>query len=427
MASKIYIYTLSSALHKETLVSERTKKFLDGLQIEYTFCGSDFSTYGSADLSLIYVCTGGTENQFLQLFGQLQKQASHPFYLLTSGESNSLAASMEILSYLHIHHLKGKILHGTCSYVSKRIAGLASVEAGRKQLKGMRIGIIGNPSDWLISSNVDYAAIEERLGVKFVHVDIHEVNISQAAKDNSQSTPCSANNVCDSTSKETELEEYRKKVSPLCSGDEAGVLRSLDGALQLYYALKDVVNRYDLQAFTIRCFDLLSTYHNTGCLALARLNEEGIVAGCEGDVPTLLSMIVSKVLTGVSGFQANPAQINVESGEVLFAHCTIPFNMVERYELDTHFESSIGVGIRGYMEEGFVTVFKLSPSLDHCFIAEGQLMCSGNAENLCRTQQHIRLNRPVDAQYFLKEPIGNHHVIIPGHVKELLEQFCCTE
>ena len=75
----------------------------------------------------------------------------------------------------------------------------------------------------------------------------------------------------------------------------------MEGAKTIYLALKELVSRHRLQGFTLRCFDLLTTVHNTGCLALARLNAEGIVSGCEGDVPTLLTMAIVKVLTGVSG------------------------------------------------------------------------------------------------------------------------------
>ena len=65
-----------------------------------------------------------------------------------------------------------------------------------------------------------------------------------------------------------------------------------------------------------------------------------------------VSAVTQAFLTslGISGFQANPSSINPETGEIIFAHCTIPLNMVERYELDTHFESGIGTGIRGYMK-----------------------------------------------------------------------------
>ncbi len=201
------------------------------------------------------------------------------------------------------------------------------------------------------------------------------------------------------------------------------IRRSLPDADRIYRALKGLVTRYRLQGFTIRCFDLLTTVQNTGCLALAKLNAEGIVAGCEGDVPALLTMMIAQKVAGVSGFQANPARIDPETGEMVFAHCTIPFNMVERYELDTHYESGIGVGIRGYMKEGPVTIFKVSGDLSRCFIEEGELIRNQAEADLCRTQQIIRLDDPAKASYFLTAPIGNHHIILPGHHREVLEQL----
>ena len=191
----------------------------------------------------------------------------------------------------------------------------------------------------------------------------------------------------------------------------------------IYNALKDVIGKYQLQGFTLRCFDLLTTVKDTGYMPLARLNAEGFVAGCEGDVPAMLSMMIGRSLTGVSGFQANPASINPETGELLFAHCTIPLDMVERYELDTHFESGIGVGIRGFMKEGPVTIFKVSGDLSRRFIAEGYLVENQSKPDLCRTQQLIRLSDKSQAAYFLTNPIGNHHIIMPGHLKELLESI----
>jgi L-fucose isomerase-like protein len=138
----------------------------------------------------------------------------------------------------------------------------------------------------------------------------------------------------------------------------------------------------------------------------------------------MLSMMIAQSLLGVSGFQANPVSINPETGEMLFAHCTIPFNMVERFELDTHFESGIGVGIRGYMKEGPVTIFKVSGNLSRCFIAEGTLVRSQAKPDLCRTQQVIQLADKRQTDYFLTRPIGNHHIILPGSHQGLLLPFC---
>ena len=109
---KIAIYTLTSELHDEKAVESVTHEFLGGLGIEYLFRGRDYADYGSHPLSLIYVRTGGTEGIFLRLLPMLLEKSRQPFYLLTSGKSNSLAASMEILSYLRQKGIPGEILHG---------------------------------------------------------------------------------------------------------------------------------------------------------------------------------------------------------------------------------------------------------------------------------------------------------------------------
>jgi L-fucose isomerase-like protein len=396
MMNNIAIFTLTSELHDEQAVSAVTREFLDSLHVDYDLKGADYTSYGQHTLDLIYVRTGGTEGIFRRLLPQLQQQSSRPFYLLTSGKSNSLAASMEILSYLRQNGFAGEIIHGTADYISTRIRLLAKVGAAKEQMSNCRLGIVGQPSDWLISSHANEAIVKEKLGIELISVPMQELMdiIKATPLLTVGQTPC----------------------------EQAAIRQSLPGAEQIYQSLKTLVSRNNLQGFTLRCFDLLTAVHNTGCLALAKLNAEGIVAGCEGDVPTMLSMAIIQALTGFSGFQANPSRINPETGEMLFAHCTIPLNMVERYEFDTHFESGIGVGIRGYMQEGPVTVFKVSGDLSRHFIAEGILVRNQAEADLCRTQQIIVLNDKSQTNYFLREPIGNHHVIVAGHHQELLEE-----
>ena len=377
----IAIYTLTSELHDEEAVAAVTQEFLGSLGIEYTLRGNDYSDYGQHALYVIYVRTGGTEGIFKRLLPQLRQQSQAPFYLLTSGKSNSLAASMEILSYLQQNYMQGEIIHGSADYIARRLTTLHQVHQAKRKLAGTRYGIIGEPSDWLISSAADPKAVKARLGIELVEIPIDELIEGAKGADGK------------------------------------------DMPERIYEVLKGIAEKYQLSGFTLRCFDLLTAVKNTGCWALAKLNSEGTVAGCEGDVPAMLSMAITNALLGVSGFQANPSQINPETGEMLFAHCTIPLNMVESYELDTHFESGIGVGIRGYMKEGAVTVFKVSGDLKRSFVAEGQLVRNQAKPDLCRTQQVIQLADNEQANYFLTQPIGNHHIITPGSNRRLFQDF----
>ena len=394
----IAVYTITSGLHDEAAVNQLSDAFLKGVfpEEDFEFKGSDFSDFGTHTLNLIYVRTGGAEGIFKALLPEMLARGIDRYYLLTSGKSNSLAASLEILSYLRQQGLRGEVLHGSDTYVSERIHTLEKVQETRSRLKEMRIGVIGQPSDWLIASQADPIALLDKLGIRMVEVPMEELLV-EIGKAQGEPAP--------------EEQEMTQKVRD-----------AYPGAVKIYNALRVLVGKYELDAFTLRCFDLLTTVGNTGCLALSCFNSEGIPASCEGDVPALISMIISHVLTGVSGFQANPARIDVQTGRMLFAHCTIPFNMVEDWQFDTHFESGIGVGIHGIFPVGPVTVFKVSGDLKRHFVAEGELLDNQYEDNLCRTQVNLQLH-PENARYFLTDPIGNHHIIVPGHCKALFEEL----
>lgn len=392
------VYTLTSGLHDEASVARLSDKFLGSVFPEGGFLmrGADFSDFGTHGLDLIYVRTGGAEGIFKQLLPDLLSRGAERFLLLTSGQSNSLAASLEILSYLQQQGLRGEVLHGSEAYLRRRIQVLETVAAARGKLRGTRIGVVGAPSDWLIASHADPAALSERLGLTLQDIPMDELL--------------------------TEITQAPAHPLPARMPMARDVSGAWPDASRIIHALQALVERHGLGAFTLRCFDLLSAIGNTGCLALAQCNADGIPAACEGDIPALLSMMIAQALTGRTGFQANPARIDPESGELLFAHCTVPFNMVRDWTYDTHFESGIGIGIHGELPEGPVTVFKVSGDLRRHFAAEGTLVRNQYEQHLCRTQVVLQL-QPEDARYFLTRPIGNHHIILPGHHKGLLEEF----
>ena len=393
---KMAIFSLTSALHDEQAVNGMSDEFLGSLGVEFDWKGNDFADYGSYPLNLIFVRTGGTEGLFLSLMPSLQEKSAQPFYLLTSGKSNSLAASMEILSYLRQQGCQGEILHGDTQEIAQRITILEKVQTARKRLAGARLGMIGKPSDWLIASKADAENVRAKLGMELIHIPMDHLLSTLASVPSSPVAEACPNPV---------------------------IAAYLPGAERIYKALKELVAAYQLDGFTIRCFDLLKAVNNTGCLALAKLNAEGVAAGCEGDVPALMSMMLSMSLTGKTGFQANPSSVDRSRREIVFAHCTIPLNMTTRYEYDTHFESGIGVGIRGFMDEGPVTVLKVSGDLSMYYVAEGQLLSCQSTPNLCRTQLLVRMDEAEAVSYFLTRPIGNHHVVIPGRQKRLLEEL----
>lgn len=404
---KISLYTLTSSLHDKNAVDAVSIDFIESVEralgFKMDFAGDDFSTYGKSDLDLIFVRTGGSEGLFKKVYDKLDGDV----LLLTSGKSNSLAASLEILSFLNQEGRKGEVLHGGVEYIARRIEILAKVSKARRQLCGQKLGIIGEPSDWLISSRADKDAVKRKLGLELVDIPINEL-IEEASKDQDINV----------SNKHQEIISGLRKDAPEI------IKQYVEGAIKIYGGMKSIVDKYELSGLTVRCFDLLSTLGNTGCLALALLNAEGIPAGCEGDIPALLSMAIGNALTGQCGFQSNPSQIDPVLGQILLAHCTVPLNMVCKWSYNTHFESGIGVAVHGELPEGDATVFKVSGDLSRAFCEEASLMENRYGDNLCRTQILLQFASPsVCSGYFLTNPIGNHHIVFTGKQKELFSAF----
>ena len=405
----IRLYTLTSDLHSEMMADAAAEPFVQGVETAlgecFCFRGADFSDYGSAGaVDLIYVRTGGTEGLFKQVFcsegGSPRIPGGAPVRLLTSGESNSLAASMEILSYLRLHGLAGEILHGSAAEIAGRLKGDAPCPSATfhrplghsRLLAGQRYGIVGHPSDWLISSDVDPRKAADVLGAELVEIDIEE--LLTLWKD-------SATGAETYGLKPLNVPKFGRPIS------EAELAKSL----RVYESLVRIVNKYHLNGLTLRCFDLLTAIGTTGCLALALLNSNRVVATCEGDLPAMLSMAVAQKVAGTPGFQVNLSKITGD--DLLFAHCTVPLNIVEDYCYDTHFESGIGVAIHGEFRTGPFTLFKIGAQLNE-FVAEDVQLTANQYENrLCRTQVHIQA--PGLPAYLLSAPLGNHHILLPGH------------
>ena len=406
----IGLYTLTSPLHDENAVNAASAEFIGQIEntlgCQFDFCGPDFSSYGTHDLDVIYVRTGGTEGLFEEVFPSLQGN----ILLLTSGKSNSLAASLEILSYLGQHDRKGEIIHGSVEYIAQRLTVLSKVNVAKQFLNGQNLGIIGQPSDWLISSNADEVKVKGKLGINLVNIPIDElIDLVKSSKDLSSYLPANSKGLTDTV--------------------PTGIQKYTEGALRIYCALKKLIEKYQLSGLTLRCFDLLSTVENTGCLALAMLNAEGIPSGCEGDVPTLLTMTIGKALTGQCGFQANPSRIDPQTGEMLLAHCTVPLDMIRSFSFNTHFESGIGLAVHGEMPEGDATIAKFSGNLGRHFCCKADLTGNPYEKSLCRTQITLKVEEnptQICRDYFLKSPIGNHHVVFIGDQTAVFEAFAET-
>lgn len=325
---------------------------------------------------VIAVLSGGTEAQFVDLVKAKKIDLKRPVYLMVSEYSNSLPAALEILSFIRQRNGMAKIMQHAKDTIFPDVAETESLtrtplEKVLKNDKKVRLGVIGKSSDWLIASQVNYKEILEKTNSELIDIPFDEL---------------------------ASLGE----VDP-----------GMKGAEDIYIRLKVIIDKYKLDGITLRCFDLFTTCKNTGCLAVSKLNDEGIPAGCEGDIPVLLTLMACKRLTGEPGWMANPARINAD-GKILLAKCTIALKMTEKHEFTKHFESGIGVAIHGEVAPGEYTLVKLSNDLKRLLAVNVTVTGCQYEQNLCRTQVWIQ-STPIVSQYLLTSPLSNHHILIKGH------------
>jgi len=157
---------------------------------------------------------------------------------------------------------------------------------------------------------------------------------------------------------------------------------------------------------------------------LSKLNDEGIIAGCEGDIVSLIGMIAATRKIGQIVWMANPSQIDIDNSELVLAHCTVPTCLVNDVELNTHFESDQGVGLNGLFPKTDVTLFRLGGKrLDKKYISTGKIISNKYSNNLCRTQIKVKFDDNNKLEELLNNPLGNHLLVAQGKHPYILEGF----
>ena len=398
---KLNLITFASSLATRESIFTDHHELLDAIKekydVQYIF-PEELDKPLPEGATMVLVGSGGVEEMVKAHINRL------PSYvvLIADGLKNSLAASLEILSWMRQNDLHGRVLHGPTDFIMQGIDEYAIAQDVIDKLNGKRVGVIGKPSGWLIASGVDYAAIRERWAVSMVDVPLDEVVKGYEAIGDDE--------VQDIT------DEFINKAVGVKEPSRDEVVK----AMRLYRSIKNIVELYRLDALTLNCFDLIPTTRTTGCVALALLNQEGIPAGCEGDEQTLLTMLAVQAATGEMTFMANPSKIlDNAAHEMVFAHCTIAPAMTDRYIVRDHYESLSGVAVEGIIDPMDMTIVKCGGrEMERLFISRARLLECTTNPNMCRTQLHLRLDEPLD--YFLERSIGNHHVIVRGnHVEEL--------
>ena len=383
-----------------------------------------------------FILTGGTEGIVLEYLSSLGKPSGKPFplVLVAHPRHNSLPAALEIAARARQDGGSAILIlvKSPSDDEARRAVEEAVLLCGAVgSMRASRIGAIGKPSDWLVASSQTPASVASTWGATMEVIALselrREIDAVRASAEAEVGVDADAGKAAGGALS-VEAAGFLEKAAYRREPNADDMSKSDD----VYRALRSIAAARHLDGLSLRCFDLVNLDRSTGCFALSQLADEGIDAGCEGDVPSIIALRWMRLLSGKAAWMANPADISLGGkgkgeGRLLLAHCTVPRTLLTRYGIRSHFESGLGVAVAGTFAPGPVTVVRLGGiALDQAWIAEGIVRESPSDEGLCRTQALLEMEE-ADLEKLLEHPLGNHLVVAFGHWKRLARRYLALE
>lgn len=262
---------------------------------------------------------------------------------------------------------------------------------------------IGQTEPWVVSNAADVSIYENRFGVKIVPVAQEELETMFNNATREQAEP------------------YYDWFTTHSQGCVEPTDDDIWNASRMAYALVTLLENYHATAAAIACFNLLRTGTNT-CLGVSYVNNStDMIAGCECDMDSTITMMLMKKIADTKLWMANPG-IHPD-GTINFSHCTSPVCCTGSPApciLRSHHESGIGVSLQVSMPENCrVTACRVSNDASDMTINLGTSV-PGTYENACRSQMYVRFD---DMDRYLDTVLGCHQVFAFEDISSRLRQL----
>ncbi len=301
----------------------------------------------------------------------------------------------------------------------KALASFIAAARCIRGLKDCRIGLAGGRVPGFYTSNFDEMKTRAKFGVTVEVADLLEV-VETAKK-------LSAEQLAEGRA------VVKKSASKVCGVPDA----ELDLAAKMFASFKAMAEKYRLTALAIRCWPEFSDFFGIApCAVIGMLNDNGIPASCEGDVPGALTMSILKELAGggLPLFVDLIAYDEKENTGVVW-HCgAAPTSLCRKFEetqYRLHFRvdggDKKGVTNDFSLKAGRVTLAKLDQDTDGHF---RMLIAPGTAID---TEPFIRGN-PLTIKFdrsvgklidtIMMKGFEHHYTVIHADVTAELLQFC---
>lgn len=294
-----------------------------------------------------------------------------------------------------------------------------------KTLNNSRIGQIGELADGFENLHVDERVLKRRFGT----VLQTEHTVKELVIRAESYTP-------------SDIAPYLEAIYGAGEQTSSVGKRAMEKFARLNRAFKDFAGMYDYNALAISCWSRFQELYDVAvCAAMSRLNDSGMVAPCEADVASAVTMLMLNALNGGRSSLNDMVAVDESDGSLNLWHCGVApgcwadkcgvkwdahFNIGDQENTEWH---GHGVVAQMQFEPGPVTIAAIDNRFEKVFVMTGNVLenkpgyagSSGWVGNLKINGEPV--NIPDLINTIMVGGVNHHYSTARGHLSAEINEF----
>ncbi len=344
--------------------AESVRRFLDSEEVDFTLLINASLPFGRVMLPL-------AKAKSRLGFWSIPEPTKEGVLQLNSFCGVNLMGSL-LSHYTSRAGIPGKWFYGqpdSPMFIDRFLCTLKAIRA-IKMLETLRIGQVGGLANGFENMYADERDLERKFGSYLQTRHSVEEIVARAEK----------YSVSDARA---EVERQKKEASRGCLVPE----EHMEKAARIFLAFRDFAKENRYNALAISCWSRFQEVYGIAvCGVLSRLNEHGIIAACEADIFSTVTMAILKGLSGLKPALNDLVSLDESDASLNLWHCGVaPASWANADGLawDRHFnighyegDKWIGDGVVADLrfKPGPVTIASMSGRFDHLFFITGEVM-----------------------------------------------------
>jgi len=212
-----------------------------------------------------------------------------------------------IVNYLKDFQIKHKWFYGNPNddLFTKRFTITIKALSAIKKLKNSKVALVGG-----IAPGFNDLYFDERIGQKRLGIQIERNHEFSEIQQRAESYTAA------------ELEKSKTEATTGFANIPSVDAKNLDTHLRYYKAYKDFSDEYGYDALGVSCWPKMKDASaSLSCSVISQLNQNGLPAACEGDLPGAVSMLLQKYISAEPVTLMDLSGIDETDQSILMWHC----------------------------------------------------------------------------------------------------------